>query len=46
MNILLHGALGGGGTSSLRNDPQAKGYSQLALAHLVSVPAALTGDQA
>lgn len=44
MNILLHGALGGGGTSSLRNDPQAKGYSQLALAHLVSVPAALTGD--
>lgn len=32
INILLHGALGGGGTSSLRNDPQAKGYAQLLLA--------------
>ncbi|MDE4132846.1 DUF1446 domain-containing protein [Phaeobacter sp. QD34_3] len=41
MNILLHGALGGGGTSSLRNDPQAKGYAQLLLAAPVPVDAAL-----
>ncbi|MGR3760399.1 acyclic terpene utilization AtuA family protein [Roseobacteraceae bacterium NS-SX3] len=41
MNILLHGALGGGGTSSLRNDPQAKGYAQLLLAAPVRVDAAL-----
>ena len=39
MNILLHGALGGGGTSSLRNDPQAKGYAQLLLAAPVAVDA-------
>jgi hypothetical protein len=41
MNILLHGALGGGGTSSLRNDPQAKGYAQLLLAAPVQVDADL-----
>lgn len=41
MNILLHGALGGGGTSSLRNDPQAKGYAQLLLAVPVRVDADL-----
>ena len=41
MNILLHGALGGGGTSSLRNDPQAKGYAQLLLAAPVRVDADL-----
>ncbi|MGR3622806.1 acyclic terpene utilization AtuA family protein [Pseudophaeobacter sp.] len=41
MNILLHGALGGGGTSSLRNDPQAKGYAQLLLAAPIPVDAAL-----
>ncbi|MDE4140378.1 MULTISPECIES: acyclic terpene utilization AtuA family protein [Rhodobacterales] len=41
MNILLHGALGGGGTSSLRNDPQAKGYAQLLLAAPVPVDADL-----
>ncbi|MCD9148283.1 acyclic terpene utilization AtuA family protein [Pseudophaeobacter flagellatus] len=41
MNILLHGALGGGGTSSLRNDPQAKGYAQLLLAAPVLVDADL-----
>jgi hypothetical protein len=40
MNILLHGALGGGGTSSLRNDPQAKGYGQL----LLAVPIAVDAD--
>lgn len=38
MNIMLHQALGGGGTSSLRNDPQGKGYSQLALAYKIRVP--------
>ncbi|KIC16946.1 acyclic terpene utilization AtuA family protein [Leisingera sp. ANG-Vp] len=43
MNILLHGALGGGGTSSLRNDPQAKGYAQLLLAAPVQVDADLMG---
>ena len=41
MNILLHGALGGGGTSSLRNDPQAKGYAQLLLAAPIAVDADL-----
>lgn len=41
MNILLHGSLGGGGTSSLRNDPQAKGYAQLLLAASIPVDAAL-----
>lgn len=41
LNILLHGALGGGGTSSLRNDPQAKGYGQLLLAASIPVDADL-----
>lgn len=44
MNILLHGALGGGGTSSLRNDPQAKGYAQLLLAAPIPVDRDLTKD--
>ncbi|WP_417713255.1 acyclic terpene utilization AtuA family protein [Pseudophaeobacter arcticus] len=43
MNVLLHGALGGGGTSSLRNDPQAKGYAQLLLAAPIAVDADLLG---
>jgi len=43
MNILLHRVLGGGGTSSLRNDPQGKGYSQLVLAHRIKVPEAMAG---
>ncbi len=38
MNILLHGVLGGGGTASLRNDPQAKGYSQILLQTPIPVP--------
>ena len=41
LNFLLHATLGGGGTSSLRFDPQAKGYSQLLLSHSVRIPAAL-----
>lgn len=40
-NIVLNGVLGGGGTSSLRNDPQAKGYAQLLLAHQIEVPNSL-----
>jgi len=41
LNFLLHDVLGGGGVSSLRNDPQAKGYSQLLLECPVEIPAAL-----
>ncbi|WP_204114391.1 acyclic terpene utilization AtuA family protein [Shimia biformata] len=37
MNIVLDQALGGGGTSSLRNDPQAKGYAQLLLATEIEI---------
>jgi len=39
MNILLHRVLDGGGTSSLRNDPQGKGYAQLLLARRVKIDA-------
>jgi hypothetical protein len=45
LNFLLHAALGGGGTSSLRFDPQAKGYSQLLLSHPVRIPASLSPAQ-
>ena len=38
INFLLHDVLGGGGVASIRNDPQAKGYSQLLLSCPVSVP--------
>ena len=41
INFLLHDVLGGGGVASIRNDPQAKGYSQLLLACPIPVPAAL-----
>lgn len=44
MNIVLHQVLGGGGTSSLRNDPQAKGYSQLALSLPVQISSAVLGE--
>jgi len=37
LNIVLHNVLGGGGTSSLRNDPQAKGYAQLLLAASIAI---------
>jgi hypothetical protein len=40
-NFLLSGALGGGGMSSLRIDPQGKAYGQMALEMIVTVPAAL-----
>lgn len=45
VNILLHGALGGGGTSSLRNDPQGKGFAQLLLAAPVAIDATLVRDR-
>jgi len=38
INFILDRALGGGGTSSLRNDPQGKGFSQILLATRVLVP--------
>jgi hypothetical protein len=38
MNILIEAALGGGGTSSLRNDPQGKAYAQILLDHPISIP--------
>ncbi|MFT3724854.1 MAG: DUF1446 domain-containing protein [Hyphomonadaceae bacterium] len=41
INFLLHGVLGGGGTASLRNDPQAKGYSQIMLQTPIPIPRVL-----
>jgi len=38
MNILIDNILGGGGAASLRNDAQAKGYSQILLAQSIPVP--------
>ena len=38
VNFVLHDSLGGGGTSSLRLDTQAKTYAQLLLAFPVPVP--------
>lgn len=46
LNFLLQAVLGGGGTSSLRFDPQAKGYAQLLLNHPVRIPAALLPEDA
>jgi Acyclic terpene utilisation family protein AtuA len=41
INILLHDVLGGGGTASLRNDPQGKAYAQMLLGHPIPIPADL-----
>jgi hypothetical protein len=41
INFLLHDVLGGGGTASLRNDPQGKAYAQILLEYPIPVPAAL-----
>lgn len=41
LNFLLHGALDGGGTLSLKTDAQGKVYSTALLRMEVSVPAAL-----
>jgi len=43
-NFLLDNALGGGGMSSLRIDPQGKAYGQMALEMMVSVPVGLAGE--
>lgn len=40
LNFLMHGALGGGGIASLRNDPQGKAFAQMLLDFPVPVPAA------
>jgi hypothetical protein len=37
-NFLLHGALDGGGTASLRHDPQGKAYAQMLMDFAVPVP--------
>jgi hypothetical protein len=41
INFFLHNVLGGGGVASLRNDPQAKGYSQILLQASIPIPRAL-----
>ena len=41
INFLLHNVLGGGGVASLRNDPQAKGYSQILLQTSIPIPRAM-----
>jgi hypothetical protein len=41
INFLLHNVLGGGGVASLRNDPQAKGYSQILLQTPIQIPATM-----
>ena len=37
-NFVLEGALGGGGTASLRYDPQGKSYAQILMDFPVPVP--------
>jgi hypothetical protein len=44
INFLLHDVLGGGGTASLRNDPQGKAYAQILLEYPIPVPAGLIHD--
>ena len=45
MNFVLENVLGGGGTASLRYDPQAKTYAQMFLDLPIEVPAAwMVGD--
>ena len=38
INFLIDMVLGGGGTASLRNDPQGKAYAQILLDHSISIP--------
>ena len=38
INFVLDQALDGGGTTSLRNDPQGKGYAQILLAIKIEIP--------
>jgi hypothetical protein len=44
VNFLLHDVLGGGGTASLRNDAQGKGYAQLLLHQPVSIPKSMADE--
>ncbi|NMG40827.1 acyclic terpene utilization AtuA family protein [Chelativorans sp. ZYF759] len=44
LNFLLHDVLGGGGTASLRYDPQAKTYAQMVLDLPVDVPVSWAGS--
>ena len=44
VNFLLHGALGGGGTVSLKTDAQGKVYSTALLRMVVDVPDELAGQ--
>lgn len=44
INFLMHDALAGGGIASLRNDPQAKGFSQLLLDCPVRIPESMTKE--
>ena len=41
LNFLLHGALGGGGTLSLKTDAQGKVFSTALLRMMISVPGGL-----
>lgn len=42
VNFLFYEALGGGGIASLRNDPQAKGFSQILLQAEIEIPVSLS----
>ncbi len=44
LNFLLHGALGGGGTLSLKTDAQGKVYSTALLRMIIDVPDAVAQD--
>jgi hypothetical protein len=46
LNFLLHGALGGGGTLSLKTDAQGKVYSTALLRMTITVPASLATELA
>lgn len=46
LNFLLHGALGGGGTLSLKTDAQGKVFSTAMLRMVLDVPDALAHDLA
>lgn len=41
INFLIDAVLGGGGTASLRNDPQGKAYAQILLTHPIPIPEAM-----
>ena len=44
LNILIDNVLGGGGAASLRNDAQAKGYSQILLTLPIAVPQSIADE--